>query len=177
MAEPFISEMRMFGFNFAPRKWALCDGQVLPISQNQTLYALIGTIYGGDGRSTFALPDMRGRVPVHTGRYITLGSRGGSETVTLTAAQLPPHTHQLEATSDNGETQVFAGASLAAGFDSRLAKQIPQDMYAEPSELELRALNSATITEEGSGQPHNNVQPSQVVNFCMALEGLFPSRN
>ncbi|WP_281560778.1 tail fiber protein [Thalassomonas sp. RHCl1] len=177
MAEPFISEMRMFGFNFAPRKWALCDGQELPINQNQTLFALIGTTFGGDGRSNFALPDMRGRVPVHRGDYQAMGAQGGSEQVALSEAQLPPHSHSLEATSDNGETRVFAGSSLAAGYDSRNNRLYPVDMYKAPVTSELTTLNSASITDAGGGLPHENMQPSLVVNFCIALEGVFPSRN
>ncbi|WDE05960.1 phage tail protein [Thalassomonas viridans] len=175
MAEPFISEIRMFGFNFAPRKWALCDGQELPINQNQTLFALIGTTFGGNGVSNFALPDMRGRVPVHRGNYQTLGAKGGSEQVTLSEAQLPAHSHTLEATSDYGETKTFAGTNLAAAYDQRTGQ--PLDMYKAPVSSELTTLNSASITDAGGGLPHENMQPSLVMNFCMALEGVFPSRN
>lgn len=175
MAEPFISEMRMFGFNFAPKTWSFCDGQIIPITQNQALFALIGNTYGGDGTSTFALPDMRGRVPVHRGNYLRMGEPGGSETVTLDVTQMPPHSHALLATSDNGETKVFAGASLAAGFDQRVKQ--PLDVYKEPVTSELVKLNKESIGEAGNTQAHYNIQPVTVVNFCIALEGMFPPRN
>lgn len=174
MSEPFQSEIRMFGFSFAPRNWATCDGQLMSINQNQTLYALIGSEFGGDGRTTFALPDLRGRVPVH-GRGALLGNKSGAENVTLTTNELPTHNHTVKATTSNANTKTFTSNILAAGYDKRTSEQHPVNMYAPATNLV--ALNEKTVTDNGSGQSHNNMQPSIVVNFCMALLGTFPSRN
>ena len=170
MSEPFLAEIRMVGFNFAPRGWAFCDGQILPIQQNQTLYSLLGTTYGGDGRTSFALPDLRGRTPIHVGASNgtshLLGSKSGEETVTLTEAEMPSHTHTLNATntagnSDQPENHVYAQASGnvygAFGTANNLATE--------------------SVSNAGGGQAHNNMQPYLAVNFCIALQGLFPSRN
>jgi len=172
MAEPFISEMRMFGFGWAPRGWASCDGQSLPISQNQSLYALIGTHFGGDGRVSFNLPDMRSRVPVHNQNP---GARGGVESVSLSADEMAGHTHTMYATTSNGNDKAFAGNIAAAGFDTRETKQQPVNMYGPASNLV--GLNAESVTINGSGLFHDNMQPSTVVNFCIALSGLFPSRS
>ena len=173
MSEPFISEMRMFGFGWAPRGWASCDGQSLPISQNQSLYALLGTSFGGDGRTSFNLPDMRSRTPLHAegGRP---GNKGGIESVTLTTAEMATHTHSMKATTGNGNSKDFSGNIMAAGFDNRDGKG-SVDMYAPAANL--TALNAESVTANGSGLSHNNMQPTTVVNFCIALSGLFPSRN
>jgi len=171
MAEPFLAEIRIVGFNFAPRGWALCDGQILPINQNQNLYSLLGTTYGGDGRTSFALPDLRGRTPIHFGQddgrpnYL-LGQKGGFETVTLTQAEMAAHTHTAKASSAQGDAPVPAGNILA---------DTPQQIYAAPAALV--SIQPATIANVGGGQAHNDMQPVLVLNFCIALQGLFPSRN
>ena len=167
MAEPFISEIRMMAFDFAPPQWAKCDGTLISISQNPTLYSLLGNAYGGDGRNTFALPDLRGRVPIHSvGSIYPLGTMAGSESVTLTSAQLPVHTHAMSVSSNEAGSQSANGMYLGANSD-----------YAVYSETQnLVALNNASMSYQGGGGPHNNMQPSQVVNFCIALLGVYPSR-
>lgn len=164
MTEPFLSEIRMFGFNFAPRGWAFCDGQILPINQNQALYALVGTMYGGDGRTSFALPDLRGRVPAHPGNGLVQGERDGTETVTLTSAQLPAHTHTATAVTT-------ANSNAPAG---RRPAQVP-GAHAWANETP----NTTMTASRGAGgnQAHDNMQPSTVISFCIALQGIFPSRN
>lgn len=166
MSEPFLAEIRIFGFNFAPRNWAMCDGQILPINQNQSLYSLLGTTYGGDGRTTFALPDLRGRAPLHEGPGFGLGSKSGVENVALSVAQIPGHTHQLNATSNPADQNDPDGQVLAATVDDR---------YAPAADLVNAA--SSSVVNGGSGQAHDNMQPTLVLNFCIALQGLFPSRN
>lgn len=176
MSEPFISEIKIFGFGWPPRDWAQCDGQILPINQNQSLYALLGIKYGGDGRTSFALPDMRGRTPMHAkGGVFSFGQRFGVESVTLTDTEMPEHVHAVKATNENANTITFTGNILAAGFDARASKNIPVNMYAPAQNLVT--LNPSSVTATGSSQPHENQQPSCVVNFCIALQGLFPSRN
>lgn len=166
MSEPFLAEIRIVGFNFAPRGWAFCDGQILPINQNQSLYSLLGTTYGGDGRTSFALPDLRGRTPLHKGDTHQLGQKGGTETVTLTAAQIPAHTHTMKASSTVGNNRGMSGMVLASG-----------EMYRAPEAGNITALRSGTITNAGGGQAHNNMQPYTSLSFAIALQGLFPSRN
>ena len=165
MAEPFLGEITMVGFNFAPRGWALCDGQILPINQNQSLYSLLGTTYGGDGRTTFALPDLRGRASMHKGQGHPLGQRGGSEEVTLT--EMPEHTHQLVATNAVGNNASPTGNLLARPAG-------PYRLYGNAGNLVDLASNA--ISSVG-GQGHTNMQPILTINFCIALQGLFPSRN
>jgi len=167
MSEPFLAEIRMFGFNFPPRGWALCDGQLLPINQNQALYSLLGTTYGGDGRVTFQLPDLRGRVPLHVSPQ-PLGSRGGTETHTLSIAETPAHTHPLNSTSSDGNSPLPNGAHLAAFNNGYI------DASVAPGDLVN--LDATTVTNSG-GQAHENIQPSLVIEFCIALQGLFPPRN
>ncbi len=171
MSEPFLAEVRIVGFNFAPRGWAFCDGQILPINQNQSLYSLLGTTYGGDGRTSFALPDMRGRTPIHVGRSNgggdhTEGQKSGEETHTLAANEMPQHDHQLKASSDSGTIPIPAGQVLAAS---------PNPMYHEATNLV--DMNSASVANVGGGQAHDNMMPFIALNFCIALQGLFPSRN
>lgn len=177
MSEPFISEIKMFGFDWAPRGWAKCDGQLLPIDQNQVLFSLLGTNFGGDGYTSFGLPDLRGRAPMHANNgKSTIGMKGGAETVTLDESQIPNHGHRVRATTSNANTNNFQGSILAAGFDKRALQQKPLDMYG-PAE-ELTCLHSDSITSAGSsGQSHNNIQPSCVLNFCIALKGDFPQRD
>lgn len=168
MSEPFLAEIRMMGFNFAPRGWAFCDGQILPINQNQSLYSLLGTIYGGDGRTSFALPDLRGRVPIHVGQSggssYNEGQKGGEETNQLTAAQIPPHNHTVNTAASDGDSPVPIDNSLA-GYNNG---------YNNGTNL-VGLTNE--VANAGGGQAHNNMQPTMVVNFCIAIQGLFPPRN
>jgi microcystin-dependent protein len=171
MSEPFIGEIRMFAGNFAPVGWALCDGQLLAISENEALFTLIGTIYGGDGQITFGLPDLRGRIPIHRGAgpglsSRTVGERGGTEDITLTINQMPSHAHAMFATDD------LAGRGDPSA-SLRARGEFPA--YTDPSAL-VR-MQSDTIANVGSSQPHVNVQPFLCVHFIIALFGIFPSRS
>ena len=170
MSEPFLAEIRMVGFNFAPRGWAYCDGQIMPIDQNQSLYALLGTNYGGDGRSTFALPDLQSRTPIHEGGNHPLAQRGGSETVTLAAAEIPTHTHTAKASSKIGDNNSPADDNLATTPTNEL-------LYRDPEAATMTALRPGTVANAGGGQAHDNMQPYLTLAFCIALQGLFPSRN
>lgn len=167
MSEPFLSEIRMMSFNFPPRGWAMCNGQLMAINQNQALFSLLGTTYGGDGRVNFALPDLRGRVPIHTGNGHTLGERAGEETHTLTLSEMPMHTHTLTATSDAGTRAVVPGNLLA---------KTPNALYHAP-DGNLTAMNPAAIGNVGGTQPHQNMMPFLAITFCIALQGIFPSQN
>ena len=166
MAEPFLGELRMMSFNFPPKGWAFCNGQTLAIAQNQALFSLLGTTYGGNGQTTFALPNLRGRVPVHWGSGHTLGEQGGEAAHTLIAAELPTHTHQLIATSVEG-TALLPGGNLLA------RSNLPA--YHGPSGAQAMAPESVGVL--GGSQPHTNLMPSLAVTFCIALQGVFPSRN
>lgn len=170
MSEPFLAEVRMVGFNFAPRGWAFLDGQILPINQNQSLYSLLGTTYGGDGRTSFALPDLRGRTPLHVGDGHMLGQKSGAETVTLTAAEIAAHTHGVKASANVADTNVVTGHMLASEIS-------PDAAYRTPEAGSMTALRNGTVANAGGGQAHENMQPFIAVNFCIALQGLFPSRN
>lgn len=172
MSEPFLAEVRMVGFNFAPRGWAFCDGQILPINQNQSLYSLLGTTYGGDGRTSFALPDLRGRTPIHVGRSNggadhVLGEKSGEETHTLSAAEMPQHTHVPHATNNEP-------TASATPQDTVLSRSV-QQIYAPFSTP--AQFGPGSISNTGGSQAHDNMQPYLAVNFCIALQGLFPSRN
>jgi microcystin-dependent protein len=176
MSEPFLAEVRIVGFNFAPRGWAFCDGQILPINQNQSLYSLLGTTYGGDGRTSFALPDMRGRVPMHVGRSNggeahREGQKSGEETHTLSAGEMPQHDHVLNATNVAANSSIPDDALLAETPTS--VGPIYSDAGADPNV----SLASTSVANVGGGQAHENMQPYIAVNFCIALQGLFPSRN
>lgn len=164
MSEPFLSEIRMMSFVFAPRGWALCNGQLLPINQNQALFSLLGTTFGGDGRVNFALPDLRSRVPIHVGSGHTLGERGGEQAHTLSIAELPTHTHVLNGTTNTGNTPLPTNNILA---DS------PSQLYAAPGNL--TSLSPASVTNTGGSQAHLNMQPFLTISFCIALQGIFPS--
>jgi microcystin-dependent protein len=164
MAEPFLAEIRLMSFNFAPKGWAFCNGQLLPINQNQALFSLLGTTYGGDGRVNFALPDLRGRVPIHEGSGHTLGERAGEQAHTLSAAELPTHTHVLRASGDTGSTQDAANNVLGV---------VPGRIYTDAGNL--TSLTAATITNVGGSQAHLNMQPFLALTFCIALQGIFPS--
>lgn len=163
MAEPFLSEIRMFSFVFAPKGWALCNGQLLPINQNQALFSLLGTSFGGDGRVNFALPDYRGRIPMHVGEGHTLGERGGEQAHTVSIAELPQHTHVLNAATAGAETSVPASNVLGPALNA----------YAPPSNL--TSLQPGTVTNVGGSQAHLNMQPFLTLSFCIALQGIFPS--
>ncbi len=165
MSEPFLAEIRMVGFNFAPRGFALCDGQILPINQNQALFSLLGTTYGGDGETSFALPDLRGRTPLHFGSGFTQGSRAGQDRVALTVGQIPPHSH-LRGSGDRAtQTDPELGVLSSRPRRGPLA-------YATPG-----SFVSSGARAEGAGQGHENMQPYLVVHFCIALTGVFPSEN
>ncbi len=170
MAEPYLSEIRIFGFNFAPRNWAQCDGQILPINQNQSLYSLLGTTYGGDGRTSFALPDLRGRAAIHKGTTITLGAKSGSESVVLTTDQIPSHDHTLQATNDDS-------TSPLPPQDNFLARATTPLYHTATNLVALKATDVPAVGKTGGSQGHNNMQPFQALNFCIAISGLFPSRN
>jgi microcystin-dependent protein len=169
MAQPYVGEIRMFAGNFAPAGWMFCDGQILPISENETLFNLIGTTYGGDGQSTFALPDLRSRLPLHFGADYALAETGGAEEVTLTANQIPLHTHSLLATSDTATTSSPTGAVFAA---STGATTSPYGTDAPTT-----TLNPQSVGTVGGSQPHTNLQPFLCVNFIISLFGIFPSPN
>lgn len=174
MSEPFIGEIRMFGGNFAPRGWALCNGQLLSIAQNQALFSILGTNYGGNGQTTFALPDLRSRVPMHFGQGPGLSNRsigelGGTESVTLLATQIPAHSHPVACSSNSGNSNSPAGRvwSKDAGVQSA----------TYTSNAPNAVMAAGAIGNAGGSQPHDNVQPFTCVNFVIALEGIYPSRN
>jgi microcystin-dependent protein len=172
VTSPFIGEIRLFGFDFAPTGWAMCNGQLLPISQNDALFSLLGTFYGGDGVSTFGLPNLQSRVPIHMGQgsglsLYDLGQLGGVETVTLTAAQMPLHSHSLNADVTEANSDAPGGHALA---------ESKTHVYGTRSSLGA-ALNAKSIGDTGDGQPHTNIQPYLTLNFCIALSGVFPSRS
>jgi microcystin-dependent protein len=166
MAEPFLSEIRIISFGFAPKGWAMCNGQLLPINQNQALFSLLGTTFGGDGRVNFALPDLRGRVPIHVGNGHTLGENGGEQAHTLSIAELPTHTHAVRANSAaTGGNASPNGNYLGGGNNA----------YHVPASL--TTFNAGTITNTGGSQAHLNMQPFLALTFCIALQGIFPSPN
>jgi microcystin-dependent protein len=166
MSEPFLSEIKIVSFNFPPKGWALCNGQLLPINQNQALFSLLGTTYGGDGRVNFALPNLRGQVPIHVGNGHTLGEKAGSTSVTVNLQQLPTHLHQAQASTANGNVAFALNNILAAAGN----------MYLSPPQ-NLTTIRPDAITSVGGSQPHNNMMPYLVLNFIIALQGIFPSRN
>jgi microcystin-dependent protein len=167
MAEPFLSEIRMFSFVFAPRGWAQCNGQLLPINQNQALFSLLGTTFGGDGRVNFALPDLRGRVPIHVGGAHTLGERGGEQAHTLSPSELPTHLHLVNATSASATTADPTGNFLASPSSAVGA------VYSAPNNLV--AMSPGMLASVGGSQAHLNMQPFLTISFCIALQGIFPS--
>ncbi len=175
MSEPFVAEIRIFAGNFAPRSWAFCNGQLLPVSQNTALFSLVGTTYGGDGRTTFGLPNLQGRAPMHPGRGpgLTdrrLGEHGGVETVTLSEDQMPNHTHTLRATAENGEQ----GSLTSAVTLARARGGAP---YQSSTSANLVDMDARSLPNTGGSQAHNNLQPYLTLNFIIALEGLYPSRS
>jgi microcystin-dependent protein len=172
MSNPFVGEIRMFGGNFGPAGWALCAGQIMAIAQNNALFALIGTTYGGDGQQTYALPDLRGRVPLHQGSGFTIGQVGGSETVTLTSSQLPTHNHSVRCTDGNAN-QASPQANMWASEPNGVTA-----FYTNPAQ---NAVNTGmvgnSLSPGGGSFPHENMQPTLAVSFIIALFGIFPSQN
>jgi microcystin-dependent protein len=169
MAEPFLSEIRIFSFVFAPKGWALCNGQLLPINQNQALFSLLGTTYGGDGQVNFALPDLRGDVPIHVGNAHTLGEKGGQQAHTLSIAELPQHLHSVNATTATATTNSPGGTLLTA-------QSTAANLYASAASG-LAAMSPAAVANVGGSQAHLNMQPFLTLSFCIALQGIFPSAN
>jgi len=165
MAEPFLSEIRIMSFNFAPKGWAMCNGHLYPINQNQALFALLGTTFGGDGRVNFALPDLRGDVPIHVGSGFGLGASGGEATHTVTNAEMPLHTHVA-----NGSTQNASVFSVSGNVNASVS-----GLYGPPQNL--TSLHPTTVTNTGGSQSHVNRQPFLTLTFCIALQGIFPSQN
>ena len=165
MTTPYLSEIRIMSFGFAPKGWALCNGQLLPINQNQALFSLLGTTYGGDGRVNFGLPNLQGRVPVHMGNGFTLGQLGGEQAHTLTVGEVPPHLHTAQGTTSAGDSPIPAGNLLGQADNSYGPLTSPT------------SLVSTTVTVSGGSQAHLNMQPYLVLTFCIALQGIFPSQN
>jgi microcystin-dependent protein len=165
MAEPFLSEIRIFSFNFAPKGWALCNGQFMPINQNQALFSLLGTTYGGNGQTTFALPDLRGRMAMHEGSGHILGERAGATAVTITQQTMPQHLHFLQGANKNGDQPVPGGFLLGN----------VNNLYRAPTAL--INLLAGTTGNTGGSQAHSNMCPYLVLNYCIALQGIFPSQN
>jgi microcystin-dependent protein len=173
MADPFVAEIRIFPFNFAPRGWAWCDGQLLPLSQNTALFSLLGTTYGGNGKSNFALPDLQGRAPMHPGQgpglsLHDLGETGGSETVSLLESEIPAHSHGFLASTAPGNNRNPAGNVLARGTGG--------NTYLAPAGAPLVSMSDQALAPAGGDQPHNNLQPFLTFYFCIALQGVFPPR-
>ena len=168
MSEPFLSEIKLVSFNFPPKGWALANGQLLPINQNQALFSLLGTTYGGDGRVNFALPDLRGRAAIHEGVCRTLGERGGQDAHTITQNELPAHLHFVNASSSEGNAAQPSSTTV-------LASPLNQS-YDEPSAQSKVAMDAGSVTSVGGSQAHLNMQPYLVLSFCIALQGIFPSQ-
>ena len=172
MADPFVAEIRIFGFIFAPKGWAFCNGQILPLSQNTALFSLLGTTYGGDGKSNFALPDMQGNAPMHPGQgpglsLHDLGETGGSDTVTLLESEIPSHSHSMMASNSDSISQSPSANLFAGGVGGITFYGAP------PPQVQL---SPNALTPAGGGQPHNNLMPYLTMNFCIALQGIFPQR-
>lgn len=167
MGTPYLGEIRLMSFGFAPRYWALCNGQFLPINQNQALFALLGTMYGGNGQTTFALPDLRGRVPIHMGSGFTQGQQGGSQAHTLSTAELPAHSHWLMSSQ--------SAATPGMAPDNAMLGTASAPLYKSPQQLVAMAADS--VTNVGGSQAHLNLQPFLTLSFCISLQGIFPSQN
>jgi len=180
MTQPFLAQVEIFSFSFAPKGWALCNGQLLPINQNQALFSLLGTTYGGDGRVNFGLPDLRSRVPVSQGNSYILGQRGGEEAVTINTTTMAAHTHSLMANNSTGNTDT-PGTNVALGIGTNKGTANPGgpfniDMYSTSTGV-AAVLASQSVTNTGGNQAHSNLMPYLVLSMCIALQGIFPSRN
>ena len=172
MAEPFLSEIRIFSFNFAPKGWALCNGQLLPINQNQALFSLLGTTYGGNGQTNFALPNLRGRAPIHEGSGFTLGQAGGQSAHTVTMSEMPQHIHFQTS------NMCIGGNTINAALGDPTNNYWANNGKAQYATNTLdNVMHPSAVTNVGGSQPHNNMQPYLVLNFCIALQGIFPSQN
>lgn len=169
MSDQYLGELRLMSFSFPPKGWALCNGQILSIQQNQALFALLGTTYGGNGQTTFRLPDLRGRAPLHTSNTLPLGMQGGQEAVTLATSQIPAHTHPLVATSDLANASVPGGAVPAAKGRGGINRYAPAGNDA--------AMDAGAVAANAGNQPHPNMQPFEVLSWAIALVGIFPSRD
>ena len=175
MSNFFLGQIGVFGFNFNPRGWAQCNGQIISIAQNTALFALVGTTYGGNGQSTFGLPDLRGRTPLHFDSNYPQGEIAGTENVTLLISETPAHKHDVMASNATAGAQVASGHLFATGQTGKPASQVPTNAYAVGAPNTV--LNPQTLALYGGNQPHNNLQPLLAVNFCIATTGIFPSRN
>jgi len=180
MSEPFLSEIKIMAFNFPPKGWAFCNGQFLPINQNQALFSLLGTTYGGNGQTTFALPNLRGRVPIYAGNGHTLGESAGSTSVTITQSTMPQHMHMLQGIAETPATNIGNSVGTGKTFAQGLVGlqgggTAAVSLYGTPANL--TALAPEMVSNTGGSQPHNNMMPYLVLNFCIALQGIFPSRN
>jgi microcystin-dependent protein len=175
MSEPFLAEIKIISWNFPPKGWAFCNGQFLPINQNQALFSLLGTTYGGNGQTTFALPDFRGRSPFHVGQGHTLGEQGGQAFHTVTVSEMAAHTHSPYASNTSGNLVFPAAVSPVAQHN--IWAITTQNPYVAPPGTNLVAMNAGCIGNTGGSQPHENRQPYLVLNFIIALQGIFPSRN
>jgi microcystin-dependent protein len=167
VAEPFLSEIRIFSFNFPPKGWAFCNGQLMPINQNQALFSLLGTMYGGNGQTTFGLPNLQGRVALHEGNGFTLGEAAGTSSVTISQSTMPEHLHFVNATSTVGTSAIAAG-TVPATFNLTIYSNLISN---------LAAFDPSSVTSVGGSQSHPNQQPFLTLNFCIALQGIFPSQN
>lgn len=165
MSEPFLAEIRMMSFGFPPKGWALCNGQLLPLNQNQALFSLIGTMYGGNGQTNFALPNLQGRVPIHMNQGFALAQNGGEQSHTLTIAEMPQHPHAFQGTTNNADNPTVTGTLMATSAN----------LYTAPGNF--TTLDPSTVANAGNSQPHENMQPYLTINFCIALQGVFPSQN
>lgn len=165
MSEPFLSEIKMVSFNFPPKGWAFCNGQTMPINQNQALFSLLGTTYGGNGMTTFALPNLQGKVPVHMGSGFALGQTGGEASHTLSIAEMPQHPHVFQGTTNNADNPAVTGNLMATSAN----------LYTAANNL--TTLDPSTVGNAGSSQAHENMQPYLAVSFCIALQGIFPTQN
>jgi microcystin-dependent protein len=182
MSSPFVAEITMFAFNFAPTGWAFCAGQLLPISQNTALFSLLGTMYGGDGKSNFALPNLQGNAAINMGQGPGLsdyfeGETSGSPTVSLLVSEIPAHSHTMNATTNQGTTQTSAGNMLALAQGGTKQNSFNADIYSTVPNNATTGLSPLAIGVAGSGLPHNNMQPYLALNFCIALQGVFPARS
>jgi len=167
--DPYLGEIKLLPWNWPPKGWALCQGQLLPIAQNTALFSLLGTTYGGNGQTTFALPDLRGRVPIHQGNNYVMGETGGQEMVTLVMSQLPMHQHALQATTTPGND--------VRPFNNILGETDPSSPRYASDAANLVTLNPGSVQPQGGNLPHNNMQPYLALSYCIALQGIYPSRN